>query len=85
MLPHSHNDPGWLQTFDMYFDQQTSHILDNSVNFLDTHEDFRFVWSEMSFFARWWTTTLETQPDLRSKVIPLTVICFVTFIIIDTG
>ncbi|XP_022708909.1 alpha-mannosidase 2x-like isoform X1 [Varroa jacobsoni] len=70
VLPHSHNDPGWLKTFDMYFQQQTSHILNNSVNFLDNHRDFRFVWSEMSFFARWWQT-LDRHPHLRQKVIEL--------------
>ena len=32
VMPHSHNDPGWLKTVDGYFHSSTKHILDSAVD-----------------------------------------------------
>ncbi|VDM76315.1 unnamed protein product [Strongylus vulgaris] len=53
VLPFTHVDPGWLQTFDSY-SKETDAILDNMHNFMTTNPNMTFMWAELAFFERWW-------------------------------
>ena len=54
IIPHSHCDPGWLDTFEGYFRHDVNRILTNVLAQLWDNPDRRFVWAELSFFTRWW-------------------------------
>eukprot|EP01116_Phalansterium_solitarium_P000280 TRINITY_DN1017_c0_g1_i8.p1 TRINITY_DN1017_c0_g1~~TRINITY_DN1017_c0_g1_i8.p1 ORF type:complete len:1205 (+),score=332.33 TRINITY_DN1017_c0_g1_i8:2469-6083(+) len=65
LVPFSHNDPGWVKTFDEYFTAQTTHILTTVVNGLSSDPRRRFMWTEMSYLQRWWDTQ---PPDMQRKL-----------------
>jgi len=61
VVPHSHCDPGWIKTFDEYYDTGVKFILNSVLDNLFQHPDRKFIWAETSFFHRWWTTTATKQ------------------------
>lgn len=65
VMPHSHNDPGWLQTMEGYFATSTKQIITNMVNKLTEHSNMTFIWTEMTFLSMWWETA---EPHLRTKL-----------------
>lgn len=65
VVPHSHCDPGWLETFEGYFQSQTKNILDGMLKFLPNNADMKFIYAEMSFFELWWSNL---KPDERKQV-----------------
>ncbi|XP_026325480.1 LOW QUALITY PROTEIN: lysosomal alpha-mannosidase-like [Hyposmocoma kahamanoa] len=73
IVPHTHDDVGWLKTVDQYYygSQNTiqkagvQYILDSVVKELWEDPKRRFVYIETAFFWKWWTK----QPDsVRHKV-----------------
>lgn len=69
LVPHSHNDPGWLKTFDSYYQDQTKHILDNMLTKLSEDSRRRMIWSEVSYFSKWWNDIDEQKREMVRRVV----------------
>lgn len=69
LVPHSHNDPGWLKTFDGYYWDQTRHILDNMVEFLSQDPLKKMIWAEISYFSKWWEQIDEQKRSTVHKLL----------------
>uniref|UniRef100_A0A914W7N2 Alpha-mannosidase n=1 Tax=Plectus sambesii TaxID=2011161 RepID=A0A914W7N2_9BILA len=69
VLLHSHVDPGWLRTFDQYYEEKVKAILTKAVYYLSQEPSLRFIWSEISFLEKWWQNATEHQKASLLKVI----------------
>ncbi|XVF15938.1 hypothetical protein REPUB_Repub09cG0198800 [Reevesia pubescens] len=73
LVPHSHDDVGWLKTIDQYYVGSNNsiqgacvqNVLDSVVAALLRDPNRKFVFAEMAFFQRWWT---EQSPEIQEQV-----------------
>ncbi len=63
LIPHSHTDPGWTSTYAQYYHSSVKSILDGVTQSLVQSPTRKFVWSEISFFQRWY----ESLPDYTTS------------------
>ncbi|KAK7252975.1 hypothetical protein RIF29_37311 [Crotalaria pallida] len=77
LVPHSHDDVGWLKTVDQYYvgsnnsiqNACVENVLDSVVMSLQRDPNRKFVFAEMAFFHRWWVEqSVETQAQVRKLV-----------------
>ncbi|KAI5651043.1 hypothetical protein M9H77_37048 [Catharanthus roseus] len=73
LVPHSHDDVGWLKTVDQYYAGANNsirgacvqNVLDSVIPALLDDKNRRFIYVEMAFFQRWWR---QQSPMLKAKV-----------------
>ena len=73
MIPHTHDDVGWLKTVDDLFvghNQRNQHstvqlILDSVLEQMISRPNTKFTYAEMKFFSMWYN---RLAPDLKSQV-----------------
>uniref|UniRef100_A0A8C4E4T8 Lysosomal alpha-mannosidase n=1 Tax=Dicentrarchus labrax TaxID=13489 RepID=A0A8C4E4T8_DICLA len=77
LVPHTHDDVGWLKTVDQYFygdrnDIQhagVQYILDSVVDQLLKNPDRRFIYVETAFFYRWWKQQSSSMQQTVKKLV----------------
>ncbi|XP_035892640.1 alpha-mannosidase 2 [Anopheles stephensi] len=78
VVPHSHNDPGWIQTFDEYYERSTKNIFANMLRHLDENPGLRFIWAEISYFAQWYDKLAAEQKAIVKRLVKNRQLEFVT-------
>jgi len=78
VVPHSHNDPGWIKTYHTYYSTQTKHILDTVITALTEDSRRTFIWAEISYFSLWWEDASQQQKEQSKKLVAEKRLDFVT-------
>ncbi|XP_033643770.1 lysosomal alpha-mannosidase-like [Asterias rubens] len=77
LVPHTHDDVGWLKTVDQYYygdrnDIQhagVQYILDTVVSELLKDPEKRFIYVEIAFFERWWNEQTDKMKGLVKQLV----------------
>ncbi|KER18351.1 hypothetical protein T265_16119, partial [Opisthorchis viverrini] len=65
LIAHTHDDVGWTQTVQEYYDSSVRSILDTSISTLLENESYRFTYVEMAYFHKWF---VQQSTLVQSKV-----------------
>ena len=69
LVPHTHDDTGWLITVDQYYYKEVQYIIETVITRLEMNPDRKFIYVEIAFFARWWyEQTPEKQAGVKKLV-----------------
>ena len=77
LVPHSHDDAGWLKTVDQYFYGSNSghqfagvqYILDNVISELLNDNSKRFIFDQQCYFFQWWKQQSEHTKSLVNELV----------------
>ncbi|XP_065912002.1 lysosomal alpha-mannosidase-like isoform X1 [Dysidea avara] len=77
VVPHTHDDVGWLKTVDQYYygantimqHAGVQYILDSVVKQLAKNENRTFIYVEMAFFMRWWREQTNNTKNLVKQLL----------------
>ncbi|CAG9324132.1 aman-3 [Blepharisma stoltei] len=53
IVPHTHCDPGWLETMEWYYENRVRNIFQTIITLLSENDKLKMVWCETSFLKMW--------------------------------
>eukprot|EP01156_Anaeramoeba_ignava_P009750 Anaeramoba_ignava/a462_222.p1 GENE.a462_222~~a462_222.p1 ORF type:complete len:1193 (-),score=426.68 a462_222:53-3631(-) len=71
IVPHTHDDPAWLETFMGYYTTRVQYILTNTITDLLQNPTHKFIYVENSFFRYWWDQQNSTMQENVINLIKL--------------
>ncbi|KAK8593140.1 hypothetical protein V6N12_045225 [Hibiscus sabdariffa] len=77
LVPHTHDDVGWLKTVDQYYVGSNNsiqgacvqNVLDSLVPALLADKNRKFIYVEQTFFQRWWRDQSELTQTIVKKLV----------------
>ncbi|TRY82085.1 hypothetical protein DNTS_024091 [Danionella cerebrum] len=77
LVPHTHDDVGWLKTVDQYFyggrnniqHAGVQYILDSVIDQLQKDPARRFIYVETAFFYRWWKQQSQSTRRIVTQLV----------------
>ena len=75
LIPHSHDDVGWLKTIDEYYSGRNDsvqvagvqYILDSVIEEMERDANLTFSYVEVAFFKMWWSEQSEAVKETVRK------------------
>ena len=67
LILHSHMDPGWLSTYDQYYERKVRNIYNFILKYLLENPDRTFVYVEIINFKRWYTLDINDYQRQQVK------------------
>lgn len=77
LVPHSHDDVGWLKTIDQYYVGSNNsiqvacvqNVLDSLIPALLADKNRKFIYVEQAFFQRWWRDQSELMQNTVKQLV----------------
>ncbi|XVE67611.1 hypothetical protein DITRI_Ditri09bG0001700 [Diplodiscus trichospermus] len=77
LVPHTHDDVGWLKTVDQYYVGSNNsiqgacvqNVLDSIVPTLLADKNRKFIYVELAFFQRWWRDQSELTQSIVKELV----------------
>ncbi|XP_042519193.1 alpha-mannosidase At3g26720-like [Macadamia integrifolia] len=77
MVPHTHDDVGWLKTIDQYYVGSNNsiqgacvqNVLDSVIQALLADKNRKFIYVEIAFFQRWWRDQSESVKSAVKQLV----------------
>lgn len=64
-MPHSHTDPGWIETMEHYYSREVRDILSNVIAHLKVDPNKRFTWGEVCYLKMFYE---EASEEVRAMI-----------------